>query len=391
MNKTYKLRKQCRACNSKKLEIFYDLGKSPVADDYTKKPNRLSQLPLKMLSCIKCGFKQLSIVVDQDKVYGDYLYTTTTSKGLIEHFKKNFYFIKKKKYIKKGDFIIYIGSNEGSNLQIFKENKCEVLGVEPSKELSKISSDRGIKTLNGFFNKKIVKQILKNYKKKPGLICIYNLLANIDDLNKFMKDLLILTSKNTYIVIESFSLLGIVKDNLFDNIYHEHLSYFSIENLKFFFKKYDLNIIYAEHNDIKGGSIKIVLSKINKVNNSVERAINYEKKFKLNNKKTYLNLQNKNSKLRENIFKFLDAHKNKKIAGYGASCSSTVLIHYLKIKSYINFFFDDETRRNNLYSPSTNIRVFNPKQSLFKKIDFIIIIAWRYEKNIIQNIKKNFK
>ena len=40
------------------------------------------------MTCLNCGFKQLSTVVDADKVYGDYLYTTSTSKGLKDHFKK---------------------------------------------------------------------------------------------------------------------------------------------------------------------------------------------------------------------------------------------------------------------------------------------------------------
>ena len=86
-------------------------------------------------------------------------------------------------------------------------------------------------------------------------------MANIDNLNEFMKNLLLLVGKDTYISIESFSLYGIVKHNLFDNIYHEHLSYFHVENLQKYFKKFGLYVIYAENNKIKGGSIKLILSK----------------------------------------------------------------------------------------------------------------------------------
>ena len=215
-------------------------------------------------------------------------------------------------------------------------------------------------------------------------------MANIDNLNKFVKNLLFLTSKDTYIVIETFSLLGIVKYNLFDNIYHEHLSYFNIDHLKSFFKKYGLYIIYAENNKIKGGSIKLVLSKKKLYNKSVKNAVNEEKKYFLNDRETYKNLENKNLKIKHNILRFLHKYNEKNIVGYGASCSSTVLIHFLKIQPYIKFFFDDELRRNKLYSPSTNIRVFNPTKSLLKKVDIIIIIAWRYKKNILANIKKKF-
>ena len=47
------------------------------------------------MNCRICNFKQLSHVVDEKKVYGDYLYTTSTSYGLIKDFKNIFNFLKK--------------------------------------------------------------------------------------------------------------------------------------------------------------------------------------------------------------------------------------------------------------------------------------------------------
>ena len=90
------------------------------------------------------------------------------------------------------------------------------------------------------------------------------------------------------------------------------------------------------------------------------------------------------------LSKFIHGLKNSNIAGYGASCGSTVLIHYYNLTNKLKLLFDDERRRNNLFSPSTNIPVKNPNKYNLSKIDVIIIIAWRYKKNIINNFKKNF-
>ena len=143
--------------------------------------------------------------------------------------------------------------------KFIKKKKFKVLGVEPAKDLCNISKNKGIDCIESFFSKNVVKEILKKYGN-PDLICIYNVLANIDNLKKFTENLKKLCNKKTVISIESFSLFGIIKNNLFDNIYHEHLSYFHVENLRYFFKKFGLNIIYAENNSIKGGSLKIILS-----------------------------------------------------------------------------------------------------------------------------------
>ena len=63
----------------------------------------------------------------------------------------------------------------------------KVLGVEPAKSLAKLSNKKKIFTFNNFFNKKISNIIKKKYGI-PKIICIYNLLANIDDLDLFLKN-----------------------------------------------------------------------------------------------------------------------------------------------------------------------------------------------------------
>ena len=385
----YKIKKNCRICNSKKLVKSYDLGFNPIGDDYSRFANNAALIPLEIQSCLNCGFKQLSTVVDENKVYGDYLYTTSTSKGLTKHFEKSCNFLIKNKHIKERDFVLDIGSNDGSNLQIYKKKNFKVLGVEPAKDLCKIAEKKGIECIDSFFSKKVAKKILANFGK-PKLICIYNVFANIDDLREFTKNLNTLCSKDTIVSIESFSLYGIIKNNLFDNIYHEHLSYFHVENLRYFFKKFGLNIIYAENNTIKGGSIKIFLSRKYSKSKSLVRVISEEKKLGIGKPYAFEKLKKLNYENMVKLSRFISILKNSKIAGYGASCGSTVLIHYYNLNNKLKLLLDDEPRRNNLFSPSTNIPVKNPNHSILSKIDVIIIISWRYKKNILKNFKRKF-
>ena len=388
----YFKKKNCRLCKSKNIIKVFDLGKFPIGDDYTKRKNNNQKIPLQIMACKSCGFKQLSVVVDENKVYGDYLYTTKTSYGLQKHFKKNFNFIKKfQKKLKKNDLILDIGSNDGSNLEIFKKNNFYVIGVEPSKKLSKIANKNRINTINDSFNLKTTKQIL-NLKIKPKVICIYNTLANIDNLDSFFKNLIKLMTKDTLVVVESFALLGIIKKNLFDSIYHEHLSYFHLAPLKKYFKKFNLNIIFAENNNVKGGSIKFILSKekIKKINSSVNKCIKLEQKNKLNKMYIFNNIIKKNKLIKIKLNKILSKYNNKVIAGYGASCGTTIFIYYYDLIKKINFIFDDEPKRNKLFSPSSNIRVYNPNLKLMKKVDIILLISWRYSRVIIKKYKLNY-
>ena len=389
--KIFKIKKNCRLCDSRNLKLSYDLGLNPIGDDYTKKKNNANLIPLKMMSCLNCGFKQLSAVVDPNKVYGNYLYTTSTSRGLKNHFQNSYNFLKKKIKLNDGDFVIDIGSNDGSNLEIFKNGKCKVLGIEPAKYLCKISEKKKIPTLNKFFDTNCVKKIISE-NGYPKLICIYNMMANVDNLNEFIKNIKRLMKKNTIVAVESFSLLGIIKKNLFDNIYHEHLSYFHINPLIRYFKKFDIEIFYAKNNNIKGGSIKIFLRLLtnNKKNQNIKNCLKYEKKLRLNSANVFDKIKKRNKANIIKISNFLEKLNTKKIAGFGASVGSTVFIHYYDLKNKIKILLDDEKRRNNLFSPSTNIKVYKPNIKILKQVDIVLIISWRYKNSIVKNFKKKF-
>ena len=68
--------------------------------------------------------------------------------------------------------------------------------------------------------------------------------------------------------------------NMFDYIYHEHFSYFSLGVLKKFFKQFKFKIIKAKITKQKGGSIRLIITHDEnnlKIDNSVERIIKNEK------------------------------------------------------------------------------------------------------------------
>ena len=64
-------------------------------------------------------------------------------------------------------------------------------------------------------------------------------MAQIDNLNEFVKSLSNITDNESLIVIEFPYLMHMIDKGLFDLIYHEHLSYFALTPLKFLFGKFE--------------------------------------------------------------------------------------------------------------------------------------------------------
>ena len=120
MTKKFKKNK-CRLCKSKNLEEVYTFKKTPIGDDYRKTITEHNFFELKVNFCKKCNFVQLSNVLNPDKIYGEYLYVTNTSVGLISHFNNLIKELFKKKILNSLSQVLEIGSNDGSLLKILKK------------------------------------------------------------------------------------------------------------------------------------------------------------------------------------------------------------------------------------------------------------------------------
>src|SRR5207244_1493814 len=85
-------RTTCRLCESKDLEQVVSLTPTPAADKYVTEmqlQEKQETFPLDLCRCRQCGHVQLVNVVDPEYLFADdYLYQTTTSLGLPEHFRQ---------------------------------------------------------------------------------------------------------------------------------------------------------------------------------------------------------------------------------------------------------------------------------------------------------------
>ena len=155
--------KNCLACGSKKLSEILNLNKQPLANSYQKNLyKKEKKYELKVNTCLKCTHLQLSIAVDPKIIYRNYNYVSSTTKTYLNYMNKFYKFCIKNssKFIKKN--ILDIGCNDGSQLDVFKKNNFKTFGVDPAKNIYKISSKKH-KIYCSFFDKKIVKKINQKF------------------------------------------------------------------------------------------------------------------------------------------------------------------------------------------------------------------------------------
>jgi len=379
----------CRSCGGSKLKRIISLGYQPLANNLLKKKNEKTELyPLEVNYCKNCHNCQLSVSVNPTKMFSNYLYTSSTSKVFRAHFinaTKNY--INEFKLNPKKSYIIDVGSNDGVALKPFQDLGFKnILGIEPAKNLAKLSNKNGIKTFNGF----LIKKNLKKIKKNADLILASNVFAHSDDLKEMTECMIKLLNKKGVIIIEVQYLVNTLKDLTFDNIYHEHYNYWSLTSLTNFFKQFNLKIFRAEKINTHGGSIRIYLrkNKNTKEEKNVKIILKEEEKFGIKNFETYKNFGDKVYKIRENVLKNINKLKGKKksIIGYGAPAKATTALNFFGISNQIDYIVEDNKLKHKKFVPGVKIPIY-PKKNIKKNNPTIIVLAW----NFFEDIKKNNK
>ncbi len=377
---------ECRSCGNENLKRVVSLGYQPLANNLLKNLNEKCEFyPLEVNYCELCHNCQLSVAVDPKKMFANYLYTSSTSKVFRDHFINAAKKYCKELKLNKKSYIIDIGSNDGIALKPFLDMGFKnVLGIEPAKNLAKIANKKKIKTLNVFLEKKNLKKI----KGNANLILASNVFAHSDKLKEMAECMMFLLSKNGTIIIEVQYLMNTLKDLTFDNIYHEHYNYWSLTSLVNFFKQFNGKIFRSEKVDTHGGSLRIYISKNNKIKTekSVKQMLLEEENYGIKKYKTYKEFGEKVYTIRENVIKNIKKLKNKKkqIIGYGAPAKATTALNFFGISSEIDFIVEDNNLKHEKFVPGVKIPI-KSKSKIKNKDNNLLVLAW----NFFKDIKKN--
>ena len=390
---SYKNITQCRLCDSKKIKQVYNFGLIPLGNNLQKfrlQSVNCKKYPLSLMQCSKCNHFQLSISVNPKILYAkNYTYLTGVTKTFKKHFSDYSNWIIKKCKIKKGSLILDIGSNDGTCLNYFKKNKMKVIGIDPAKKPCQIANTNGIKTINNFFNKKTSSRIQKNYGQFD-FITSHNVLAHTENIQEIFLSIFNLLKEDAYFCFEIGYFKEVVKHNLFDTIYHEHLDYHHATPLVKLLQSIGFSIIDLSTNKIQGGTLRLLLQKrkLKTKIKKVDKFIKQEEKFfkKINIKNKFQNF--KETLLKLNLFIRKEIGKNKNIYAYGSPTKASLLLINSKLNiNMIKNSFEDNPLKCNKYIPGTDIKIMNTKKIKIDLGSVIIILAWNFSKEIEMRLK----
>tara|TARA_A100001011_G_scaffold397951_1_gene500644 strand:+ start:679 stop:1899 length:1221 start_codon:yes stop_codon:yes gene_type:complete len=384
--------KKCRNCHSKRFSKILDLGNQYFTGYFPSKNQRVPKGNLQLILCNKCKLVQLKHNFDLNKLYGkNYGYRSSLNKSMVAHLKKKQKFLIKKYKIKKEDYVLDIGSNDGTFLNFF-ENYQNLYGIDPTIMKFGKYYNKGINKISDFFSSYRLK---KKTNKKFKLITSMSMFYDLKQPNLFIRDIKNSLSENGIWHFEQSYLPLMIKTLSFDTICHEHLEYYSFAIVNKMLNQNGMKILNVKFNSINGGSFEIYSTKKNtnlyKVDKkNINRILKKEKSEGFENLDVYRNFSKKIEKHKLKLKSLLNSikQKNKKIFGYGASTKGNVLLQYYKIdNSTLDGIFEVNENKFGKFTPGTKIPIIDEKKLYKIKPDYLLVLPWHFKNFFIKKLK----
>ena len=380
----------CRACKSSNLFRAINMGTLPIANELCRESGLSTQtFPLELSICSECGLGQVADVVGPDRLFEDYRYLSSISDTFMLHSKEFAEIVKRFVASANNEWVLEIASNDGYFLRNFIGTGIDILGVEPSRNVSARARAIGIPTINAFFGKVLAHEILKS-KGHPKVIVANNVLAHVPDLVDFLAGCRVLANEDTLISIENPSILNILHAHQFDSIYHEHYSYLSATSVNYLANQVGLKLVDVEEVPTHGGSNRYWLRINGEVSNSVTSKIEQENFLGLTSQQAWAAARNDFKDTVGNFSIWVRDRMNEgsTLFGYGAAAKASTLINCAGLNEKVFLGIGDKSpEKQGWFMPSLDIPIISLDQLVKANPSDIMIFPWNISDEISVELK----
>ncbi len=370
----------CPITNDKDPIEYFSLGEIPLVNNLSttlEESLNADRYPLNLLYFKDSGLTCLDCIVDPEILFKNYLFKTSVNKPYLEHCKEMYSTLERFNSKSNLNFCD-IGGNDGSLLQVFKKmaqnDSNYYLNIDPSENLTKICQENGIDTVCDFFGL----EVAENIQTKFDFVVSTNVFQHLQNINSFISGIKLILSENGVWILEFPYWIHDMSTNQFDQIYHEHIYYYSIKPLNILFEKHGLKILSVVSQKIHGGTLRVYISKEDSIHvpdGTLEKYLELEREFDLNRHQEWS--RNVKIHIQQSKDFIMDLKANgSKIYGFGAAAKGCVYLNSMKIgNDVIEVIIDDTDLKQDKFVPGIGVQVKSREFLKQNKPDYILILA----------------
>lgn len=380
----------CRCCGGRNVELVIDLGDQPHCNRLVRRDlprGAEPHYPLRVGFCRDCTMVQIDHTIPKESMFSDYPYVSGTTKTLPAHFAETSRRIAAAYGLAASDLVVDIGSNDGTWLKQYAPFGCRVLGVEAAGNVAQIALEAGVPTWNRFFNEDCARDIRAEHGPAK-LITAAGVFFHLEELHSVVRGIESLLTEDGVFVVQAIYLGGMVENTAFDQVYHEHLCYYTLRSLSALLERHGLEVFEADLVDIHGGSIEAHVGRkgARKVGESVRRMQAEEVRKGFGEIATYRGFAQNVLALRARLLSILcDFQKDGKVVwAYGAPAKGATLLNSFGIgPDMVQRAVERNPLKIGLAIPGVRIPIEEERAD--ESPDAYLVLAWNFIDEFLRN------
>lgn len=366
----------CLLCGNK-VKTLIGLPNLPITGVFSNKfDNNFPSFNQELQFCNNCNHAQLKNIIDPDFLYSDqYSFSTSNSSNSKLSTEKFLKFINTYIPMDKIKSVLEFGCNDLHFLKKFSENNIKAIGIDPI--LKKNKEERNLHVIADYVENINLKDTIQ---ETPSLIFSQHTIEHILNPIKTLKSLKEISNEDTLFAFEfpNFDLL--VQNRRYDQIFHEHIHYFSLDSFVHLLHSLDFELINYEFNHDKWGTIYVLFK--NKTTEELQKKHLYE----MNETKIvqgFIDFKN-GINITKNILSQFDKNE---VFAYGASLMlPTLNYHFDGYLATLNRILDDDINKKNQYYINLDIMIDTNKIDIKYEQSIFLVTALEHSKNIIKTL-----
>lgn len=391
----YRQVKKCRVCGSSQLTSVMNLGEQALTGRFPSTPTEhIATGPLELLFCPECTLVQLGHEYNADQLYGDhYGYRSGLNKSMVRHLKDKIGVLERAAKLTEGDWVLDIGSNDGTTLGSYQTAGINRIGIDPTAHKFRKYYAEGIQVVEDFFT---AAPYLATADGRPAkLITSMAMFYDLDAPVDFVRDVKACLAPDGLWHFEQSYLSAMLHTNSLDTICHEHVSYYSFNAIEEILRRAGMRVVDVSFNDVNGGSFAVTatheesgiegnLPVIDWVRATEETlGIKTEEPLKEFAKRAKTQVD-----LLVNLLDRLNA-AGRKVVGYGASTKGNVLLQYAGIKAdKLPAIGEINPDKYGYVTPGTHIPIVSDEEARAMNPDYFLVLPWHFRADILSRSRE---
>ncbi len=379
-------RTTCRICGGTNLTCYLDLGQQPPSNSFIAPADIADEesFPLEIYRCADCGMSQLGHVVAATDIFDDYVYLSSTSKALCDHYQGLIDAALAAFGPPDGALMLDIGCNDGIMLKGYPPERFSLLGVEPSSAGAQARA-AGFTVIEEFFGAEAGARICQEHGPAQ-IITATNVFAHVDDIGDFARGVHALLAADGVFIIEFPYLGDMLSDGYFDTIYHEHLSYLALTPLLRLFAETGLRAFRVERTAMgaSGPALRLFVCRADAAHvtdATIGAMRDDEMTWGILEPGAYEDFAHRVADIRTRLLAIIGEHNagGGRVGAFGAPAKGNTLLNYLGLTAAdIVAVAENNDLKVGKVTPGSHIPIVDDAAFLDAGITHAVLLSWNY-------------